>query len=73
MGRGLRASPHDASRRRSFTDGKRRITADTALRLPRFFGTTDRFWINLQARYDLEIEREQIGEERSAITPLGAA
>ena len=37
--------------------GKRRITADTALRLSRFFGTSDRFWINLQARYDLEVER----------------
>lgn len=53
--------------------GKRRITADTALRLARFFGTSDRFWINLQSRYDLEIERDQIGEELSAITPLGAA
>ena len=35
-------------------DGKRSITADTALRLGRFFGTTAQFWINLQTRYDLE-------------------
>ena len=33
--------------------GKRRITADTALRLWRFFGVSDRFWLNLQSRYDL--------------------
>jgi antitoxin HigA-1 len=37
--------------------GKRRITADTALRLARYFGTTDRFWLNLQTRYDLEVEK----------------
>ena len=35
--------------------GKRAITADTALRLARYFETTDRFWINLQTRYDLEV------------------
>lgn len=35
--------------------GKRNITADTALRLSRFFGTSERFWLNLQARYDLEM------------------
>ena len=37
--------------------GKRRITADTALRLARYFGTTDHFWLNLQTRFDLEVER----------------
>lgn len=47
------------------------ITADTALRLARYFGTSDRFWINLQSRYNLEIERNQIGEALEAITPLG--
>jgi len=50
--------------------GKRRISADTALRLARYFGTSDRFWINLQSRYDLEIERDQIGDQLNAITPL---
>ena len=41
--------------------GKRAITADTALRLARFFGTTERFWLNLQVRYDLEVERDRLG------------
>lgn len=40
---------------------KRAISADTALRLSRYFGTTDRFWMNLQARYDLEMPRERLG------------
>lgn len=41
--------------------GKRAITADTALRLARYFGTTDRFWLNLQARFDLEVQRDLLG------------
>jgi addiction module HigA family antidote len=41
--------------------GKRAITADTALRLARFFGSSDRFWLNLQLRYDLEVERDRLG------------
>ena len=40
--------------------GKRSITADTALRLARFFGTTERFWLNLQIRYDLEVEKDRL-------------
>ena len=42
--------------------GKRSVTADTALRLSRYFGTTDRFWLNLQARCDLEMERDRLGD-----------
>ena len=42
--------------------GKRSITADTALRLSRYFGTSERFWLNLQARYDLEMEKNRLGE-----------
>ncbi len=42
--------------------GKRGISPDTALRLARFFGTSDRFWINLQARYDLEVARDRLGK-----------
>jgi antitoxin HigA-1 len=42
--------------------GKRAISADTALRLARYFQTTDRFWLNLQTRFDLEIERDRLGE-----------
>ena len=40
--------------------GKRSITADTALRLAKFFGTSERFWLNLQVRYDLEIEKDRL-------------
>jgi antitoxin HigA-1 len=53
--------------------GKRRVSADTALRLARYFGTTDRFWLNLQARYDLEVERDRLGSALEAITPLRSA
>ena len=41
--------------------GTRAISADTALRLARYFGTSDRFWLNLQARHDLEVERDHLG------------
>ena len=40
--------------------GKRSITADTALRLSRYFGLSDRFWLNLQGRYDLELEKDKL-------------
>ncbi len=39
----------------------RGITADTALRLARYFGTSERFWLNLQMRYDLEREKDRLG------------
>ncbi len=41
--------------------GKRGVTADTALRLARYFGTTPRFWLNLQAQYDLDVETDRLG------------
>jgi addiction module HigA family antidote len=41
--------------------GKRAITANTALRLARYFGTSEQFWLNLQSRYDLEVERDRLG------------
>ena len=41
--------------------GKRTITANTALRLARYFGTSERFWLNMQTRFDLEIERDRLG------------
>lgn len=41
--------------------GKRAITADTALRLSRYFGMSERFWLNLQTRYDLEIQKDRLG------------
>ena len=42
--------------------GTRSVTADTALRLARYFGTSEHFWLNLQAHYDLEVERDRLGD-----------
>jgi len=53
--------------------GKRRITADTALRMARYFGTSERFWMNLQGRYDLEVERDRLVDTLDGITPLKSA
>ena len=53
--------------------GTRRISADTALRLARYFGTSERFWINLQSRYDLEVERDRIAPALAEIRPLRSA
>lgn len=41
--------------------GKRAVSADTALRLARYFGTSEQFWLNLQARFDLETQRDELG------------
>ena len=53
--------------------GKRAVTADTALRLARYFGTSERFWLNLQSRYDLETEKDRLGSrlEREVATLAG--
>jgi addiction module HigA family antidote len=53
--------------------GKRRITTNTALRLARYFGTSERFWLNLQDRYDIEVERDRLGPALDEIQPLTAA
>jgi len=50
--------------------GQRAITADTALRLAKFFGTSEMFWLNLQARYDLELQKSKIGAGLSAVRSL---
>ena len=50
--------------------GRRRITADTALRFSRYFGTSPQFWLGLQNDYDLEYEKAKIGSELSSITPF---
>jgi len=42
--------------------GKRGITADTALRLSRYFGMSERFWLNLQSRNEIEVEKDRLGE-----------
>ena len=61
-----------ARRINEIVHGQRRISADTALRLARYFGTSERFWINLQARYDLEVERDRLGAALDDIQPLSA-
>ncbi|HEV8711496.1 MAG TPA: HigA family addiction module antitoxin [Candidatus Binatia bacterium] len=50
--------------------GTRAVSADTALRLARFFGTSDRFWLNLQAAYDLDLERDRVGERIKREVPV---
>lgn len=42
--------------------GKRSISADTALRLSRYFNLSERFWLNLQSRYDLEVEKDKLND-----------
>jgi addiction module HigA family antidote len=57
--------------------GTRAITADTALRLARYFGTSERFWLNLQARHDLEVEKDRLGSrllrEVKVLAPAGSS
>ncbi|MGD0605923.1 MAG: HigA family addiction module antitoxin [Streptosporangiaceae bacterium] len=62
-----------ARRINEIVHGQRRISADTALRLARYFGTSERFWMNLQARYDLEVEKDRLGAALDDIQPLSAA
>ena len=50
--------------------GKRRITADTALRFSRYFSMSEGFWMNIQDRYDREIARGELGDTLSSIKPL---
>ena len=50
-----------ARRINEIVHGSRAITADTALRLAKYFGTSERFWMNLQARYDLEVAKIRLG------------
>ncbi|HMX04714.1 MAG TPA: HigA family addiction module antitoxin [Chitinophagales bacterium] len=52
------------------TKGKRRITADTAIRLSKFFGTSAKFWLGLQDDYDLEEEKNQKDREFNNIKPM---
>lgn len=50
--------------------GKRGITADTAIRLARYFGTSEEFWMNLQSSYELRLERRAPRGKLAEITPL---
>jgi addiction module HigA family antidote len=63
-----------ARRINEIVHGKRAITADTALRLSRYFGMTESFWMNLQMRYDLEVEKDHLGSRLDdEIQPVRAA
>lgn len=53
--------------------GKRGITARNALLIARFFGTSPRFWMDLQADYDLDVERAKLGERLEQVEPLAFA
>ena len=63
-----------ANRISQIVEGKRGISADTALRLGRYFGTGPELWINLQSRYDLESAKDELGDiiERE-VSPRPAA
>jgi len=63
-----------ARRINEIVHGKRAISADTALRLSRYFGMSDRFWINLQSRYDIEMEKDLLaGRLDREVRPRAAA
>ncbi|MDP9177374.1 MAG: HigA family addiction module antitoxin [Gemmatimonadota bacterium] len=63
-----------ARRINEIVHGTRRVTADTALRLSRYFGTSERFWLNLQSRFDLEEQRDLLGARlEKEVTILRAA
>lgn len=67
LAKSLRVSPR---RINEIVHGQRAVTADTALRLARFFGTSDRFWLNLQAAYDLDVERDRHGNRIEREVPV---
>jgi len=52
--------------------GKRAISPDMALRLARYFNLSERFWLNLQARYDLEVEKDRLGDRLDHEVPIHA-
>jgi addiction module HigA family antidote len=54
-------------------DGKRSITADTALRLGKFFNISPEFWLNLQKAYELDVARQQVGKRLETIQPYQRA
>ena len=62
-----------ARRINEIVHGTRRISADTALRLSRYFQMSDGFWMNLQAHYDLEVEKDRLGTTLKGIEPLTKA
>ena len=64
----------DARRINEIVLGKRAVTADTALRLARFFGNSPQFWLGLQTQYDLDITEDQLGKRlEREVRPLEMA
>ena len=61
-----------ARRINEIVHGNRAISADTALRLSRYFGLSDQYWLNLQALYDLQMAKEQLHDTLNAIMPIAA-
>ena len=61
-----------ARRINEIVHGERAISPDTALRLSRYFGLSERFWLNLQARYDLEVEKDRLGDRLEYEVPIHA-
>ncbi|QEM66898.1 HigA family addiction module antidote protein [Geobacter sp. FeAm09] len=63
-----------ANRITAILNGTRSITADTALRISRYFGTTPEFWLNLQTAYDLKVARQTVGDKiELSVTPMKQA
>ena len=60
-----------ARRINEIVHGNRAVSADTALRLAKYFGTSERFWLNLQTRYELEVEKDRLGDRlETEVIPL---
>ena len=53
--------------------GQRAVTADTGLRLSKYFGLNDSYWLRLQARYDEQVAKEQLSKALAKIVPMGVA
>ena len=64
-----RATHMPNSRLSEIINGRRAITADTALRLGKYFGMSAQFWLNLQSHYDLEMTRRQVADDIDTIEP----
>ncbi len=60
-------------RNNEIVHGKRGITADTAIRLARYFGTSEEMWMNLQSSYELRLERRALRDKIAGITPFQVA
>ena len=64
----------DARRINEIVLGKRSVTADTALRLARFFGNSPQFWLGLQIQYDLDVAEDQLGKRLDReVRPMATA